>query len=139
MKPTLILRVLAAIALFGVSAIHLDVAGNYSDLGKHPLTLGDQFYAQAAGGIVLALALLIKPHWLVWAGATGFAIVSLAVLVYSRKHSIPIYGVPGGYQESWAAKGAKPAAWFESFALLFSLAGTALSLKAVKTGKAVSA
>ena len=53
---------------------------------------------------------------------------SLAVLVYSRYHALPVYGFPGGFQESWAVRGAKPAAWFESAVIVLSLMGAATCL-----------
>jgi hypothetical protein len=127
MSRSLLLRVLAALTLIGVAVVHLDIAGDYQPLGKHPLSLGDQFYAQGVVAILLALALLVKPHLLVWLAAAGFAAGSLAVLVYSRYKTIPVYGLPGGFSESWSTKGAKPAAWFEGAALLLTLAGSALS------------
>ncbi len=130
MNRSVILRVLAAAALVGIAVVHLKIAGNYADLGKHPLSLGDQFYAQSVAGIVLAIAVLVRPHLLVWLAAAGFAVASLAVLVYSRKHTIPVYGFPGGFQETWDASGAKPAAYFETAALVLTGVGGALALRA---------
>lgn len=127
---TLVLRVLAAVGLFGLAAVHLKIAGNYDGLGKDPLALDDQFYAQAAAGIVLGIAVLVRPHLLVWLAALGLAVSSLAVLTYSRYKSIPIYGFDGGFQESWDASGAKLAAAFEGLAVLATGAGAALSYKA---------
>jgi multisubunit Na+/H+ antiporter MnhC subunit len=126
----LMLRVLTALALVGVAVVHLDIADGYAELGKHPLSLGDQFYAQSAIAILLAIALLVKPHFVIWFATAGFALGSLAVLVYSRYKTIPIYGFPGGFTETWDAKGAKPAAWFEGAALLLSLVGAGLTAPA---------
>jgi hypothetical protein len=124
---SLIVRVLTALALLGVAIVHLDIAGNYDGVGKHPLSLSDQFYAQSVIAILLAVALLVKPHLLVWLAAIGFAVGSLAVLVYSRYNTLPIYGFPPGFQETWMAKGAKQAAVFESAAIILAGAGAALS------------
>jgi hypothetical protein len=132
---TLALRVLTALALIGVAVVHLDIAGDYVPLGKHPLSLGDQFRAQGVIAILLAVALVVKPHLLVWLAAAGFAAGSLAVLVYSRYKTIPIYGLPGGFTETWDAKGAKLAAGFESAALLLSVIGTAPGLKALRQAR----
>lgn len=130
MNRSLILRLLTAVALAGVAAVHLDIAGTYTSIGKHPLALSDQFYAQSAVAIVLALALLVRPHLLVWLASAGFAAGSLAVLVYSRYKTIPVYGFGPGFSETWDAKGAKLAAGFESAALLLSLIGLGLSRQA---------
>lgn len=133
MNPVLrqrVLPVLTAVALVGIAVVHLKIAGNYKGLGSHPLALSDQFYAQAAGGIVLGLALIVRPHALVWLAAVGFAIASLAGLVYSRYKCLPIYGFDGCFQESWGVEGAKPAAYFEVTALVLGAAGAAMTVPA---------
>ncbi|MCU1587843.1 MAG: hypothetical protein JWN31_1336 [Frankiales bacterium] len=135
MNRSLALRVLTALALVGVAVVHLSIAKNYVDVGKHPLALSDQFYVQAASAILIGLALVIRPHLLVWLAALGFAFVSLAVLVYSRSHTIPVYGFPPGFQESWDVRGAKPAAYFETAALVLSAVGAALSLRAFRQAR----
>ena len=127
MSRSLVLRVLAALALIGVAVVHFDIAGDYVPLGKHPLSLGDQFYAQGVIAILLAIALVVRPHFVVWLASAGFAAGSLAVLVYSRYKTIPVYGLPGGFTETWDARGAKLAAAFESAALLLTLIGAALT------------
>ncbi len=125
-----ILAVLTAVALVGIAVVHLQIADNYKGLGKHPLALSDQFYAQAAGGFVLALALLIRPHALVWLASLGFAIASLGAIVYSRYKCLPIYGFDGCFQEAWGVEGAKPAAYFEGMAIVTSAIGAALTVPA---------
>jgi len=122
MRP---LRVLTALALVGIAVVHLRIAHTYTAIGKHPLTIGDQFYVQAVVAIGLALVLLVRPHMLVWAACALFALGSLAVLVYSRYRALPVYGFPGGFQESWDVSGAKLAAGFESAALVLAVVGTA--------------
>jgi hypothetical protein len=127
MNNTLVLRILAGIGLIGIAAVHLDIAKDYKGLGKHPLALTDQFYAQSAMAIVLILALAVRPHFLVWAATALFAVGSLAVLVYSRYNTIPIYGFDPGFMESWSAKGAKLAAASEALTILAAGAGAFLS------------
>ena len=122
-------RLLTALALVGVAVVHLRIAHSYTSVGDHPLALSDQFYAQSVIALLLAAALLVRPAGLVWAASVLFALGSLAVLVYSRSHTIPVYGFSGGFQESWDVKGAKLAAAFESAALLLSLIGTVLPRK----------
>ena len=127
---TLTLSVLAAIGLVAIAVIHLRIAKNYVDLGSKPFSLGDQFYAQAAGGIALAVGLLValvrplgRIEPLLWLSVVGFGVVSLAFLVFSRYHPIPVPGLKGGFQESWASSGAKPAAWAESLTIALGLGG----------------
>jgi hypothetical protein len=122
-------RLLTALALVGVAVVHLRIAHSYTSVGDHPLAIGDQFYAQSVIALLLAAAVLVRPAGLVWAACALFAIGSLAVLVYSRYHPLPVYGFPGGFQESWDVTGAKPAAAFESAAVVLSLIGAALPRK----------
>jgi hypothetical protein len=124
---SLVLRVLTVVALVGIAVVHLQVVGNYDGLGEHPLALDDQFYAQAVVAFLLAAALLVTPHPLVWQATAAFAAGSLAVLVYSRYRALPIYGFDGHFQETWAVEGAKAAAWWEALALGLTLAGAGLS------------
>jgi hypothetical protein len=119
----IVLRLLTGIALIAVAVVHLRIAHTYEPVGKHPLSIGDQFYAQAVIAFVLTAALLVRPRRLVWAASFLFAVGSLAVLVYSRYHALPVYGFSGGFQEGWGVTGAKPAAVFESLAIVLSLAG----------------
>jgi hypothetical protein len=126
---SVILRVLTGAALVGIAVVHLGIAGNYRAVGKHPLALSDQFYVQAAVACVLAAALLVRPQPLVWLASVLFAAGSLAVLVYSRYLTLPTYGLPSGFRETWAAKGAESAAWLEGIALALSLVGTGLTYR----------
>ena len=121
----LVLRVLTALALVGVAVVHLRIAHSYTAIGTHPLSIGDQFYVQAVLAIALAGVLLLRGSAVVWGACALFAAGSLAVLVYSRYHALPVYGFTGGFQESWDVRGAKPAAVAEGLALLLSLVGVA--------------
>lgn len=135
MNRTLALRllsVLTGLALIGVAVVHLRIAGNYAGLGKHPLALNDQFYAQAVIAILLTVALAVRPHFLVWAAAAGFALGSLAVLYYSRNNCLPIYGFDGCFQETWEVEGAKAARLFEVLSLLFAGVGAGLTFPAFR-------
>ncbi|MDX6268107.1 MAG: hypothetical protein QOD70_2847 [Frankiales bacterium] len=119
----IVLRLLTGVALVGLAVVHLRIASTYESVGKHPLSIGDQFYAQAVIAFVLTAALLVRPHRLVWACSLLFAVGSLAVLIYSRYHALPVYGFAGGFQEGWGVRGAKPAAVFEGLAIVLSLLG----------------
>lgn len=130
MSANAVVRVLSAAALVGIGGVHLAIAGDYTVIGNRPVSLGDQFYAQSGVAVALALALLVRPHLLVWLAAAGFAAGSLAVLVYSRYKTIPVPGFPGGFMETWQARGAKPAAAFEAAALVLSAVGAATSPQA---------
>ncbi len=123
----LALRILAALALVGVAVVHLKIAGNYKGVGKDPLSLPDQFYAQSVIALLLAVALVVAPRQAVWGATALFGLGSLGVLVYSRYKTIPIYGFPPGFQENWHAEGAKLAAVFEGAVLALSFVGLAVT------------
>jgi hypothetical protein len=108
-------------ALVGFASLHLKIASQYRGIGRHPLSLSDQFYLQAAGAFLLAAALLVRPRRLVWLASAAFAAGSLAVLVYSRYRMIPVYGFPGGFREGWDVADAKPVAWLEGITIMLSL------------------
>ena len=116
------IRILAALALALNAAVHLKLADDYTAVGSRPLSLGDQFYAQSAVAVVLALALLIRPHVLVWLATAAFSAVSLAALVVSRYTPIPVPGLDGGWQEAWTDD-ARFAATVETIALVLALVG----------------
>src|SRR4051794_1991159 len=124
----IMLRSLTALALVGVAVVHLRIADSYTPIGKHPLSIGDQFYAQAVLAFLLAAAVLVGPVVGVGAAPALVASGSLAVVVPSRYHALPVYGFPGGFQESWGVRGAKPAAWLESAVIVLSLLGAATCL-----------
>ncbi len=136
MNRSVVLRALTAAALVGVAVVHLRIAGNYAGIGKHPLALNDQFYAQAVIAFVLALALLVRPRLLVWLAIAGFSAGSLAVLVYSRSNCLPIYGFDGCYSESWSVEGAKNAAYFETAALVLAAVGALTARRRVTAASA---
>lgn len=121
-----VLRVLTAVALVGVAVVHLRIASDYVGLGSRPLSLGDQFYAQSAAALALAVALLVRPHRLVWLATVLFSLASLGALVYSRYKCLPVPGFDGCFQETWEADGAKPALVFEVATLVGSAAALLL-------------
>ncbi len=137
MSVTPILRVLLAAALAVVAFAHLDVADTYVEVGTKPFSLGYQFYAQAAGALLLALAVLVPfvRSWgrldpLVWASAAGFGVISLVPLVVSRYRTIPVPGLDGGFMETWEAPRAVLSAVSESAVIVLAGAGLLLALRA---------
>lgn len=125
-----VLRALTALALVGIAVVHLRIAHSYTAIGKHPLSIGDQFYVQAVLAFLLAALVVFRGDALAFAATALFALGSLAVLVYSRYHALPVYGFPDGFQETWDVSGAKPAAWVESVALALSLLGGGIAVAA---------
>lgn len=137
---TLVVRAVTVVALGLVAYYHLDLASTYTLIGDRPFSLGDQFYAQSAAAILLAVAVLAPLaverlratvlSQLVWLGIALFAVVSLVPLVYSRYNPLPIKGFPGGWQETWDATHAVQTAWVESVLVVVALAGLVLERRA---------
>ena len=161
-----LLRVVGALALLTVAVVHLDKAPDYVGLGTRPLSLSDQFYAQSAAAVLLALGLLALPRLVarlgrrgrlgavvvpvvVWGAAAGLAAVSLAALLYSRYRPLPIPGLPGGFQEGWDVPGdlfgvaeygsAVASGVAEAVLLVVALAGLARAVTASRRAEPPSA
>lgn len=123
MRSTRVLALLTAVALTGIAVVHLRIADSYGKVGDHPLSIGDQFYAQSGAAILLALVLVVRPRPLAWAVTILFAAGALGVLVYSRYRCLPLNGFDGCFTESWDVEGARQAAWAEAAALGLSVFG----------------
>ena len=98
---SLLLRVLAAVAL-GVSAyLHVDLAqGPLVSAGQ--ITLAGLFIAQAVVATIVALAVLVRPGRLTWAAVAVVGLASFAALVLSVYVQIPAVGpFPTLYEPIW--------------------------------------
>jgi hypothetical protein len=103
-RPALILAVLTAIGLLYDAKVHLHLAGDYDAVGT-TVTQGWLFRAEAIVAIVVALAVLVSDHRLVWAaaGLTGLAGVG-AVLLYRYVDVGAIGPIPNMYEPVWFAE-----------------------------------
>jgi hypothetical protein len=136
-------RILAAAtaALLAVdAAVHLRDAHLYDAVTSPTLSQGTLFRAEAVVAIVVAIALLIWPHPLVWtvaalvaAGAAG------AVLLYTYVDVGALGPLPDMYEPTWAVSGKSGSAVAEAAATLFALTGLALALVHRRSGRRVAA
>jgi hypothetical protein len=100
-RLSLALAVLTAIGLLYDAKVHLHLAGDYDAVGS-TVTQGWLFRVEAVVAIVVAVAVLVSDHRLVWvsAGVTGLAGV-VAVLLYRYVDVGAIGPIPNMYEPAW--------------------------------------
>ncbi|MBK5308165.1 MAG: hypothetical protein JJD92_15875 [Frankiaceae bacterium] len=110
MKPfqrsrlSLVLMLVAVLGLAYDAKVHLGLADDYDPIGG-TITQGVLFRVEAVVAIVIAVALLVWDHRLVWvaAGMTGLAGVT-AVLLYRYVDVGAIGPIPNMYEPVWFAE-----------------------------------
>jgi MYXO-CTERM domain-containing protein len=120
----------ATAALLAVDAVvHLRDAHFYDAVTSSTVSQGTLFRAEAIAAIVVAVALLIRPHPLVWAVAVLVAASAAgAVLLYTYVDVGALGPLPNMYEPTWAVSGKRFSAVAETAATLLALIGLALAL-----------
>lgn len=91
-----VVRGLTVAAVLLSADIHLALyADGFSDIS----VIGPLFLLNAAGGIVIGVALLVWRHWLPVLGAIGFGALTLAAFLLSR--TVGLFGV---HELTWDAQ-----------------------------------
>jgi hypothetical protein len=125
------LGVVAALLLAIDAAVHFQDAGLYDTATGVGITEGTLFRAQAGVAVVVALALLVRPHWLVWAAAVLVAASAAgAVFLYTYVDVGPLGPLPDMYEPTWELPGKRLTAGAEIAAALVALLGLAVALHA---------
>jgi hypothetical protein len=137
-RPSVIvMRTLAALtaALFAIDAyVHFDDAHDYDFPRGASITQGDLFRVQASIAIVVAIALLIRPHWAVWILAILIAgSAAGAVFLYTYVNVGRLGPLPNMYEPTWDLPGKLGSAVAELFATAFSVAGLGTALYVRRT------
>lgn len=103
-RSTLLLALVAAVGLGYDAVVHLHLAGTYDAVGD-TITQGQLFRVEAVVALLLAVAVLVSDHRLVWAaaGMTGLAGVG-AVLLYRYVDVGAVGPVPNMYEPAWFAE-----------------------------------
>ena len=103
-RSSLTLAVLTAVGLAYDAKVHLHLAANYDAIGS-TITQGALFRIEAVVAILVALAVLVSDHRLVWAaaGLTGLSGVA-AVLLYRYVDVGAIGPIPNMYEPGWYAE-----------------------------------
>jgi hypothetical protein len=120
----------ATAALLAIDAyVHFDDAGLYDFGTSAAITQGSLFRAQASIAVVVAVALLIRPHWLVWAAAVLVAASATgAVFLYTYVDVGRLGPLPDMYEPTWALPGKRTSAVAESVATGLSALGLVVAL-----------
>lgn len=129
-----VLRVLGLVtgALLAVDAVvHFSDAGLYDVANRAGITEGTLFRVQAAVAVAVALALLVRPHWVVWiaavlvaAGAAGAAFLFTYVDVGA------LGPLPDLYEPTWSVPGKRVTTAAEIAATLVAVVGLIIALRA---------
>jgi hypothetical protein len=126
-------RVLAVVtaALLGIDAyVHLHDAGQYDAIRTSTLSQGNLFRAEAAAAIAIGVALLIRPHPVVWAlAALVAASAAGAVFLYTYVNVGRLGPLPNMYEPTWDLPGKAWSAGAETAATALALAGLALAFR----------
>lgn len=121
----------ATAALLAVDAyVHLDDASFYDAVRTSVLSEGTLFRVQAAAAIVVAIALLVRPHPVVWTlAALVAASAAGAVLLYTYVDVGALGPLPDMYEPTWDLPGKRASAIAEAAATLLAIAGLVVAVR----------
>lgn len=125
----------AMAALLAIDAyVHFNDAGLYKIGTGAIITQGSLFRAQASIALVVAIGLLVRPHWLVWAIAVLVAgSAATAVYLYTYVDVGRVGPLPDMYDPTWALPGKRASALAETLATGLSGAGLVIALHIRRT------
>jgi hypothetical protein len=123
---------LVTAALLVIDAyVHLHDAHLYGNGAGGTVTEGSLFRLEGAVAIVIALALLVRPHWVVWLLALLVAAsAATAVYLYTYVDVGALGPLPDMYEPTWALPGKRLTAAAEIAATATAGLGLALTLLA---------
>jgi hypothetical protein len=121
----------ATAALLAIDAyVHFHDAGLFDTGTGAVLTEGALFRVQASVAVVVAIVLLVRPHWLVWTVALLVAAsATAAVFLYTYVDIGPLGPLPDMYDPTWALPGKGASAVAEALATALSIAGLTVALR----------
>ena len=115
----------ATAVLLGIDAyVHLHDAHFYDSAASSTVTEGSLFRAQAIVAVVVAVALLARPHPVVWAVAVLVTASAVgAVLLYTYVDVGALGRLPDLYEPTWALPGKLASAVAEGLGTLLAITG----------------
>ena len=121
----------ATAVLLGIDAyVHLHDAHFYDSAATSSLSEGTLFRAQAIVAVIVAVALLIRPHLVVWAVAVLVTASAVgAVLLYTYVDVGALGPLPDLYEPSWVPAGKLASAVAEGLRTLLAITGFVLSVR----------
>ncbi len=117
------LRLVTAVAALVSAAVHLVL---WFDGFRDIAVIGPAFLVNAVAGVVIAVLLLVRPHWVVAFLAVGFGASTLGAFVLSA--TVGLFGV----HEQWTGGWVLTAAVSEVVCVI----GGLLLLRGARTGRA---
>ena len=121
----------ATAVLLGIDAyVHLHDAHFYAPAAGSTIGEGNLFRAQAIVAVIVAVALLIRPHPVVWAVAVLVTASAVgAVLLYTYVDVGALGPLPDLYEPSWVPAGKLASAVAEGLRTLLAITGFVLSVR----------
>jgi hypothetical protein len=115
----------ATAVLLGIDAyVHLHDAHFYDSAASSNISEGNLFRAQAILAVVVAVALLVRPHPVVWAVAVLVTASAVgAVLLYTYVDVGALGPLPNLYEPTWALPGKLASAVAEGLGTLLAITG----------------
>ena len=115
----------ATAVLLGIDAyVHLHDAHFYAPAAGSTIGEGNLFRAQAILAVIVAVALLIRPHPVVWAVAVLVTASAVgAVLLYTYVDVGALGPLPNLYEPTWALPGKLASAVAEGLGTLLAITG----------------
>lgn len=124
------LAVATAVLLAIDAYVHFNDASLYDTVTTTTLSQGALFRAEATAAVIVAVALLIRPHPVVWAIAVLLAASAAgAVLLYTYVDVGALGPLPNMYEPTWALPGKRASAVAESVATVLAVIGFVLALR----------
>jgi hypothetical protein len=120
----------ATAVLLGIDAyVHLHDAHFYDSAATSSLSEGNLFRIQAIVAVVVAVALLVRPHPVVWAVAVVVTASAVgAVLLYTYVDVGALGPLPDLYEPTWHVPGKLASAVAEGLGTLLAITGFVVSV-----------
>ena len=124
------LGVATAVLLAVDAYVHFHDAGFYDAVTTSTLSEANLFRAQAAVAVVVGIALLIRPHPVVWAVAVLVTASAVgAVLLYTYVDVGSLGPLPDLYEPTWSVPGKRASAVAEGLGTLLAIIGFVVAVR----------
>jgi hypothetical protein len=124
-----VLAVVTALLLLVDAWVHFSDAQFYENVATAVLSQATLFRLEGAAAVAVAIALLIRPHYIVWAAAALVAAGGAAAVLLYTYVDVGVLGpLPNMFEPTWQLPGKPQSAVAEVAATVFALTGLALSL-----------
>ena len=124
------LAVATAVLLAIDAYVHFHDAHFYDSAATSSLSEGSLFRAQAIAAVVVGIALLVRPHPVVWAVAVLVTASAVgAVLLYTYVDVGSLGPLPDLYEPTWSVPGKRASAVAEGLGTLLAVIGFIVAIR----------